>query len=102
MPRDIFNKAVLRPRPDKELMIHSNRGVQYAGKTFKAAERILFKFIKRYYNQGRKYSANGWKTPVHCEQGFSSQTKVAKSRPHFFGGRSAAALFFLQYRKGMR
>jgi len=117
-----FNKAVIHRSPDNGLMIHSDRGVQYASKefkkrlknhefiqsmsrkgdcwdnavaesffytiktqlihhvrfkTFEEAERILFKYIEMYYNQRRKHSANGWRTPAHCEQAFSSQKKVA-------------------------
>mgnify|MGYP002725685264 CR=1 FL=1 len=117
-----FNKAVMRRSPGKGLMIHSDRGVQYASKEFKRrlkdhgfiqsmsrkgdcwdnavaesffhtiktqlihhvnfktveeAERILFKYIEVYYNQRRKHSANGWRTPAHCEQAFSSSKKVA-------------------------
>jgi putative transposase len=34
---------------------------------FGEAERILFKYIEIYYNQRRKFSANGWKAPAHCE-----------------------------------
>ena len=30
-----FNKAVMRRRPGKGLMVHSDRGVQYASKEFK-------------------------------------------------------------------
>ena len=117
-----FNKAVMRRRPDKGLMIHSDRGVQYASKefknrlknygfiqsmsrkgdcwdnavvesffhtlktqlihhvrfkTFKEAERSLFKYIEMYYNQRRKHSANGWKTPAHCEQAWYNLKNVA-------------------------
>jgi len=117
-----FNKAVIRRRPAKGLMVHSDRGIQYASKEFKArlkdhgfiqsmsrkgdcwdnavaesffhtiktqlshhvrfktfeeAERILFKYIEMYYNQRRKHSANGWKTPAHCEQAWYSLGKVA-------------------------
>ena len=117
-----FNKAVMRRRPGKGLMIHSDRGVQYASKDFKnrlmdhgfiqsmsrkgdcwdnavaesffhtlktqlihhvrfktfdEAERILFKYIEMYYNQRRKHSANGWKTPAHCEQAWYNLKNVA-------------------------
>lgn len=117
-----FNKAVIRRRPNKGLMVHSDRGVQYASKEFKSnlklhgfvqsmsrkgdcwdnavaesffhtlktqlihhvrfktfeeAERILFKYIEMYYNQRRKHSANGWKTPAHCEQAWHNLRKVA-------------------------
>ncbi len=117
-----FNKAVIRRRPDNGLMIHSDRGVQYASKefrkslkfhgfiqsmsrkgdcwdnavaesffhtlktqlihhvqfkTFEEAERILFKYIEMYYNQRRKHSANGWKTPAHREQAWHNLKNVA-------------------------
>jgi len=117
-----LNKAVIRRRPDKGLMIHSDRGIQYASKgfknclknrgfiqsmsrkgdcwdnavaesffhtlktqlihhvrfkTFEEAERILFKYIEMYYNQRRKHSANGWKTPAHCEQAWYNLKNVA-------------------------
>jgi putative transposase len=35
---------------------------------FGEAEKILFKYIEIYYNQRRKFSANDWKAPAHCEQ----------------------------------
>ncbi len=117
-----FNKAIIRRRPGKGLMIHSDRGVQYASQDFKnelkkhafiqsmsrkgdcwdnavvesffhtlktqlvyhirfnnfeEAERILFKYIEVYYNQRRKHSFNGWKTPAHCEQEWYNLKKVA-------------------------
>ncbi len=117
-----FNKAVMCRRPGKGLMIHSDRGVQYASKefknrfkyhgciqsmsrkgdcwdnavaesffhtlktqlihhvrfkTFEEAERILFKYIEVYYNQRRKHSANGWKTPAHSEQAWHNLKNVA-------------------------
>jgi putative transposase len=117
-----LNKAVMRRRPDKRLMVHSDRGIQYASKEFKSclkthgfvqsmsrkgncwdnavaesffhtlktqlihhvhfssfeeAERILFKYIEIYYNQRRKHSTNGWKTPAHSEQAWYSMKNVA-------------------------
>ncbi len=117
-----FNKALIRRRPDKGLMLHSDRGVQYASKEFRKrlkyhgfiqsmsrkgncwdnavaesffhtlktqlihhvrfktieeAERVLFKYIEMYYNQRRKHSANGWKTPAHCEQEWYKMKNVA-------------------------
>jgi putative transposase len=117
-----LNKAVMRRRPGKGLMIHSDRGIQYASKDFKTrlrthgfvqsmsrkgncwdnavaesffhtlktqlihhtrfsnaeeTERILFKYIEVYYNQRRKHSTNGWKTPAHCEQAWYDLKKVA-------------------------
>jgi len=117
-----FNKAIIRRRPGKGLMIHSDRGVQYASQDFKnklkkhefiqsmsrkgdcwdnavvesffhtlktqlvyhirfnnfgEAERILFKYIEVYYNQRRKHSSNGWKTPAHCEQEWYNLKKAA-------------------------
>ena len=117
-----LNKAVMRRRPDKGLMVHSDRGVQYASQDFRTclghhgfiqsmsrkgdcwdnavaesffhtlktqlihhvrfdnsqeAERILFKYIEVYYNQRRKHSANGWKTPAHCEQAWYNLKNVA-------------------------
>jgi putative transposase len=117
-----LNKAIIRRRPGKGLMIHSDRGIQYASQDFKnelkkhefiqsmsrkgdcwdnavvesffhtlktqlvyhirfnnfgEAERILFKYIEVYYNQRRKHSANGWKTPAHCEQEWYNLRKVA-------------------------
>jgi putative transposase len=117
-----LNKAVMRRRPGKGLMAHSDRGIQYAGKdfrnrfekhgfvqsmsrkgdcwdnavaesffhtlktqlihhirfkTYNEAERILFKYIEMYYNQRRKHSATGWRTPAHCEQAWYKLGKVA-------------------------
>ena len=117
-----FNKAVMLRRPDKGLMVHSDRGVQYASQDFRIslenngfiqsmsrkgdcwdnavaesffhtlkiqlihhvrfdnvqeAERILFKYIEVYYNQRRKHSANGWKTPAHSEQAWYNLKNVA-------------------------
>ena len=117
-----FNKAIIRRRPGKGLMIHSDRGVQYASQDFKnelkkhafiqsmsrkgdcwdnavvesffhtlktqlvyhirfnnfeEAERILFKYIEVYYNQRRKHSSNGWKTPAHSEQEWYNLRKAA-------------------------
>ncbi len=46
-------------------------------KTFKEAERILYKYIEMYYNQRRKHSSNGWKTPAHCEQAWYNLKNVA-------------------------
>ena len=108
-----LNKAIIRRHPERGLMIHSDRGVQYASQDFKKklkkhgmiqsmsrkgncwdnavaesffhtlktqliyhiyfknfaeAERIIFKYIEIFYNQRRKHSTNGWKTPAHCEQ----------------------------------
>lgn len=37
-------------------------------KLLKMLKKNLFKYIEIYYNQRRKYSANGWKTPAHCDQ----------------------------------
>lgn len=45
--------------------------------TAEQAERILFKYIEVYYNQRRKHSANGWKTPAHCEQAWYNLKCVA-------------------------
>jgi len=36
-----------------------------------------FKYIEIYYNQRRKHSANGWKSPAHCEQEWYSLKNVA-------------------------
>ncbi len=117
-----LKKAILRRRPGRGLMIHSDRGVQYASEDFKKAlnthgfiqsmsckgdcwdnavaesffhtlktqliyhirlnnfeeaERILFKYIEVYYNQRRKHSANGWKTPAHSEQEWYNLKNVA-------------------------
>ena len=117
-----LNKAIIRRRPGKGLMIHSDRGIQYASKdfwnilanhgfvqsmsrkgdcwdnavaesffhtlktqlihhihfkTFDEAERKLFKYIEMYYNLRRKHSANGWKTPAHCEQEWYTLKNVA-------------------------
>ncbi len=117
-----LNKAIIRRRPGDGLMIHSDRGIQYAStdfkntlrkhkfvqsmsrkgncwdnavaesffhtlktqlvhhvrfKTYEEAERILFKYIEVYYNHRRKHSANGWKTPAHCEQEWYNQKKAA-------------------------
>ena len=117
-----LNKAIMRRRPGRGLLIHSDRGIQFASKdfkkvldkygfvqsmsrrgncwdnavsesffhtlktqlvhhvrfeTFEEAERILFKYIEVYYNQRRKHSANGWKTPAHCEQAWHKMRKVA-------------------------
>ena len=44
---------------------------------FEEAERIFFKYIEVYYNQRRKHSTNGWKTPAHCEQEWYNLKKVA-------------------------
>ena len=44
---------------------------------FGEAERILFKYIEVYYNQRRKHSSNGWKTPAHCEQEWYNMRKAA-------------------------
>jgi len=104
------------------MMIHSDRGVQYASQDFRKllkkngfiqsmsrkgncwdnavaesffhtlktqliyhirlndfgeAERILFKYIEIYYNQRRKHSANGWKSPVHHEKEWYNLKSVA-------------------------
>lgn len=117
-----LKKAILKRRPGKGLMIHSDRGVQYASddfkkilkkysfvqsmsrkgncwdnavaesffhtlktqlihhvrfKTYEEADRILFKYIEMYYNQRRKHSANGWKTPALCELEWYKFKKVA-------------------------
>jgi len=117
-----LKKAILRRLPGKELMIHSDRGVQYASddfkkilkdysfvqsmsrkgncwdnavaesffhtlktqlvhhvrfKTYEEADRILFKYIEMYYNQRRKHSANGWKTPALSELEWYKFKKVA-------------------------
>ncbi|SDU11397.1 IS3 family transposase, partial [Desulfobacula phenolica] len=117
-----LKKAIMRRQPGRGLMIHSDRGVQYASQDFKKvlnthgyiqsisrkgncwdnavaesffhtlktqliyhirlynfreAERILFKYIEIYYNQRRKHSTNGWKTPAHCEQEWYNLKKVA-------------------------
>jgi putative transposase len=117
-----LNKAVMRRRPGKGLMIHSDRGIQYASKDFKEclrshgfvqsmsrkgncwdnavaesffhtlktqlihhicfrgveeADRILFKYIEVYYNQRRKHSTNGWKTPAHSELEWYGLKKAA-------------------------
>jgi hypothetical protein len=37
-------------------------------KTYNETERILFKYIEIYYNQKRKHSANGWRTPAPSKQ----------------------------------
>ncbi len=44
---------------------------------YRGAERILFKYIEIYYNQRRKHSTNGWKTPVLCEQEWYNLKNVA-------------------------
>jgi len=44
---------------------------------FREAEKILFKYIEIYYNQRRKHSTNGWKTPALCEQEWYNLKKVA-------------------------
>ncbi len=107
-----LNKAIIRRQPEKGLMVHSDRGVQYASSdfrkilgrkkfiqsmsrkgncwdnavaesffhtlktqlirhvhfnSFEEAERSLFKYIEIYYNQRRKHSANGWKSPAQME-----------------------------------
>ena len=117
-----LNKAIGRRNPGKGLMIHSDRGIQYASKDFKTvlnnngfiqsmsrkgncwdnavAEsffhtlktqlihhvkfeayettgKILFQYIEIYYNRRRKHSANGWKTPAHCEQAWCNLKKAA-------------------------
>ena len=117
-----LKKAIMRRRPGKGLMIHSDRGVQYVSQDFRKtlkthgfiqsmsrkgncwdnavaesffhtlktqliyhirfnnfeeAERIIFKYIEVYYNQRRKHSSNGWKTPAHCEQEWYNQKNVA-------------------------
>ncbi len=117
-----LKKAIMRRRPERGLMIHSDRGVQYASQDFKKvlkthgfiqsmsrkgncwdnavaesffhtlktqliyhirlynfreAEKILFKYIEIYYNQRRKHSTNGWKTPAHCEQEWYNLKKMA-------------------------
>ena len=46
-------------------------------KTYEEADRILFKYIEMYYNQRRKHSANGWKTPALCELEWYKFKKVA-------------------------
>jgi len=46
--------------------------------TFEEAQRFLFKYIEAYYNQKRKYSSTGWKTPAHCEQEWNKVRKVAQ------------------------
>jgi hypothetical protein len=35
------------------------------------------KYIEMYYNQRRKHSATGWRTPAHCEQAWYKLRKVA-------------------------
>lgn len=117
-----LNKAIMRRRPGKGLMIHSDRGIQYAGSDFRKClkkygfiqsmsrkgdcwdnavaesffhtlktqriyhirlanfeegERILFKYIEIYYNQRRKHSANGWKSPIHHEREWYNLKNVA-------------------------
>jgi putative transposase len=117
-----LNKAIVRRRPGKGLMVHSDRGIQYASKDFKTilndngfiqsmsrkgncwdnavaesffhtlktqlihhvkfevyemAGKILFQYIEMYYNRRRKHSANGWKTPAHCEQAWYNLKKAA-------------------------
>ena len=117
-----LNKAIIHSRLTKSLMIHSDRGIQYASKdfrnildkhgfvqnmsrkgdcwdnavaesffhtlkiqllhhvhfqTFEKTERRLFKYIEMYYNLRRKHSANGWKTPAHCEQEWYNLKNVA-------------------------
>ncbi len=116
-----LKKAIMRRQPERGLMIHSDRGVQYASQDFKKvlrthgfiqsmsrkgncwdavaesffhtlktqliyhirlynfreAEKILFKYIEVYYNQRRKHSTNGWKTPAHREQEWYNLKKVA-------------------------
>ncbi len=44
---------------------------------FGEAERNLFKYIEVYYNQRRKHSTNGWKTPAFCEQEWCQFKNVA-------------------------
>jgi putative transposase len=46
-------------------------------KTYNEAERIFFKYIKMYYNQSRKHSANGWRIPALCEQAWYKLRKAA-------------------------
>jgi putative transposase len=41
------------------------------------SERTLFKYIEVYYNQRRKHSTNGWKTPAHSEQAWYSLKNAA-------------------------
>jgi len=117
-----LNKSIMRRRPGKGLMIHSDRGVQYASHDFRKllkshgfiqsmsrkgdcwdnavaesffhtlktqliyhirinnfgeGERILFKYIETYYNQRRKHSTNGWKSPAHYEQQWYDTKSVA-------------------------
>ncbi len=117
-----LNKAIMRRRPGKGLMVHSDRGVQYASlefrkvlkkngfiqsmsrkgncwdnavaesffhtiktqliyhirfNNFEEAERILFKYIEVYYNQRRKHSTNGWKSPARYEQEWYNWENVA-------------------------
>jgi len=38
---------------------------------------MLFKYIEIYYNQRRKHSANGWKSPAHQEQEWYNTQDVA-------------------------
>ncbi len=117
-----LNKAIMRRRPGKGLMVHSDRGVQYASlefrkvlkkngfiqsmsrkgncwdnavaesffhtiktqliyhirfNNFEETERILFKYIEVYYNQRRKHSTNGWKSPARYEQEWYNLKNVA-------------------------
>jgi putative transposase len=44
---------------------------------FEEAERILFKYIEVYYNQRRKHSTNGWKSPARYEQEWYNLENVA-------------------------
>jgi transposase InsO family protein len=62
-----LNRAYWKRKPAKGLIVHSDRGVQYASKEFRKALN-LFWYIEIYYNRVRKHSANGWKTPDHMEQ----------------------------------
>ena len=44
---------------------------------FIKAERILFKYIEICYNQRRKHSANGWKSPADGVQEWHNLKNVA-------------------------
>lgn len=53
-----LNKAVIRRRPDKGLMVHSDRGIQYASKDFKACLR------KHGFVQSMSRKGNCWDNAV--------------------------------------
>ena len=76
-----IKQAILNRRPSKGLIVHSDRGSQYAGNDFKVelihrmrfatreqAKRMIFEYIVMYYNCKRAHSTLGYLSPLEYEK----------------------------------